>query len=582
MSGSDDAHGMLPRSSSDRGARGLALAAAVFSIASVLVFGGLWRAGPSRTVAVKPSEGAFAKTGRADATFEAWLVARNARTLATRPQRVFDAEHCAPAKNTLTLGIPMLTQGLIAIPAVLATDEPVLVYNLSIVAITLVAAFAMYALVARWTGVASAGLVAGLLFGFLPLRLGNITHPSVWDTSWTVLAIFFADRLFAAGRWRDALGLALAVALQVAASFYPLLAATLLATPLLVWLLWRGGRSLEPTPRQLAFVAGFVALCAAAVLAPYLTAEAAGGALERERFHYLAWRTLADPGSIVFPGWTVLALAVTACLAGRRRAAPGAGGDPRWALLVGGLLAAAVAAGPNNAMLIGAVTSPEIGAHLPNLHALLARVIPGLDAVRGIQRLVAGTHLALVVLAGLGAGALIRAAGSRGHLVAIALVAIAAFDVLRLPALGFERRYRWDLEQVRPDDAEITFFQELARRGNRGPLLELPDFPIVGATQRILLSAWHHRRTSACFGSYPPAGRDALLALAAELPSPRSVRGLAALGFTTVVVQLDKEFGGPLLRQTLDGAAERGAWIVPVHASRTRAAYALHAEAAPR
>ena len=45
-----------------------------------------------------------------------------------------------------------------------------------------------------------AGIVAGLLYAFHPFRLGNITHPSIWDTTWTVFALYFSHRLFAAGR----------------------------------------------------------------------------------------------------------------------------------------------------------------------------------------------------------------------------------------------------------------------------------------------------------------------------------------------------------------------------------------------
>ena len=52
-----------------------------------------------------------------------------------------------------------------------------------------------------------AGVVAGLLYAFSPIRVGfNITHPSVWDSGWLVFALFFSHRLFAHGRWRVALG----------------------------------------------------------------------------------------------------------------------------------------------------------------------------------------------------------------------------------------------------------------------------------------------------------------------------------------------------------------------------------------
>lgn len=559
-----------------------AIAALVFLAASAVVYFDLFRE-PRATVAVTTTEGAFRATRRADATFESWLVARNARTLATRPHRMFDAEHCAPAENTLTLGIPMLTQGVLAMPASAVSREPVLVYNLSIVLLGLVSAFAMYALVARWSGVPEAGLVAGLLFGFQPLRLGHIMHPSVWDISWTVLAFFFAERLFAHGRWRDALLLGAAIALQIGASFYPLIAATLLAPCVLGWLLVRYGVA-KVGPARLAAIAGIAIAAAAAVLGPYLFAETAGGGLERARFHYLQWPLLADPSSVFFPGWTLLALVAVSLLAGRRGAAAGIQGDPRWALLAGAVLAALVAAGSNTRMLVAVIGSPELSGWVPNFHTALAAVVPGLDAVRGISRLSAGSHAALTVIAGLGAGAVIRAAGSRGVLVATLLVAVAAFDVLRAPSLGLERRYQWTLEAVRPDDDAIAFFAELERRGNRGPLLELPldagAFKIASSPGRILLSAWHRRRTSACFGSYEAAGRKQLAERVAELPRPAAIHALAEQGFTTLVVHLDPGRPGAVrIAGDLERAAAVLPELVPLHATPRRAAYRL--ESAP-
>ena len=417
--------------------------------------------------------------------------------------------------------------------------------------------------------VAAAGIAAGLLFAFMPLRLGNLTHPTAWDICWTVLAFFFAERLFAHGRWRDALGLAAATALQIAADFYPLVAATFLSLPLLGWMAWRH-RLRAVRPAQLVFVGLFVLLAAAGVLLPYLGAESELGGLQRTRFRYFSWSGLVRPSALPFPGWTVVALALVAMLAGRKRAAPGTGGDPRWALLAGALLVGAIAAGPNNP-------------GLPNLHTLLAAWIPGLDAVRGIFRLSIAIHLALVVLAGLGAGALIRATRGRQRRIAeIALVAIAAFDVLRLPAAGLERRYAWAYESIRPDADSIAFFQELERRGNRGPMLELPELFVSGATRRILLGSWHRRRTSACYGSFRPAGQQELVELAADLPSPEAVDRLRSLGFTTVVLHLeDKRREARRVRERIESAARDDARIVPVHATSKRLAYQLLAADPP-
>src|SRR5262245_32846152 len=194
----------------------------MFTLAVALVFADVWRAGGDRAVLSVRNDSAVQSMIRQDLIFETWLVARHGQTLLRRPWRLFDTEHCAPAEKTLTLGVPMIALGVLAMPGSL-TGEPILAYNLAVAALHWLAALAMYALVTAWTGNPAAGIGAGLLYAFHRLRLDFIYHPAEVDTTWTVFALFFATRLFARGRWRDAIGLALAGAFQIAASFYPTL-----------------------------------------------------------------------------------------------------------------------------------------------------------------------------------------------------------------------------------------------------------------------------------------------------------------------------------------------------------------------
>ena len=141
----------------------------IFSIATVVTYGELWQRGASSEVVFKTwgelesstwkglKLDSLGHASRADVIFESWLVARNARTLATRPLRLFDTEQCAPAEKTLTLGIPMITMGVLAIPTWFATGDPILTFNVTTVALNWVAALAMYWLVMSWTGVPAAG-----------------------------------------------------------------------------------------------------------------------------------------------------------------------------------------------------------------------------------------------------------------------------------------------------------------------------------------------------------------------------------------------------------------------------------------
>jgi len=549
-----------------RGAcRWTVVAFAVFFLAVAATHGAVWREGvrqfvpTGRIEAPKPGSGGMTlrdvvAINRGDALFEAWLVARNAETLIRHPFQLFQTEHCAPVENTLTLSLPMIAMGVLAIPALLVTDDPILIYNFSIVALTLVMAFSMYWLVTDWSGVPAAGIVAGLLYAFHPLRLFYIVHPTEWDTSWTVLALLFARRLFARGWWRDAVGLVLAVAMQMASNFYQLMAAVFLVPPFALWLA-RHYRLRRVRLGQLAFVAAAVLLAAALIYGPYLEVRSSAPKfLHRSAFFYASLSGYLPHGS-TFPGWPLVALAFLGMVLGRRRALVDLEGDPRWALLAGAILVAIMAAGSyNNEILLLFWEKPPFT--LPDPYAFLAGVLPGLDAVRVVFRLSAGVILAFSVLAGLGAAALIRASGRHSPLVAAALIAGSAAAVLRPDLLGSTLPRGWDLHDVRASQETVQFFDALAKLGNDGPLLELPYDPEWGwgmNPERILLTAYHHRRTSACYGSFlPPENREILL-LSMQLPEPAAARRLRELGFTTVVAHHGKDRTGSTLSRLLQG-----------------------------
>jgi len=470
----------------------------------------------------------------ADVTFEAWLVARHARTLWTHPWDLLDTEHCAPERHTITYGVPMIALGVLGMPAALFSREPVFIYNAALVAWSSVAALCMYVLVHGWTGRRAAGLAAALLFAFHPIRLANVIHPAEWDIAWTALALFFAERLFARGRWRDAIGLGAAGAMQVAASFYTLVAASLLALPLGLWLLLRRAPRLA-TLAQLAVAVAIVAIAAAIVLGPYLAARHEDRILERTFVAYAEWKYYA-PGAVLYLGVPLMLGALAGLLAPQRLALTRVAGEPRPALLAGALLVAFVAAGPDTAAVLQ-------GLHLPvpafDPWAALARVVPGLDTVRGVGRLGTAVHLVACVLAGAGLAAAIALAGRYGHAVSAAGVAVAIFACFGFP---WPAPLGWQLEPVRPAQATIDFFTSLEERGNTGPMLELPiDFGADDWTypgpRRILLSFWHGRRTSACFGSFfRPPTRDEVVVHASALPAQAAIDALREMGFTTLVM----------------------------------------------
>jgi hypothetical protein len=548
-------------------------------VAVALAHAEIWRAGPAQ-VAPLFSEGApeyFPESSVPDVSFEAWLVARNARTLLTQPWRLYDTEHCFPEKQSITFGVSLVGLSVLAMPAALFTREPVLVYNFALLAWSVTAALGMYLLVAGWTRRRAAGVVAALLFAFHPIRLQHVLHPSEWDITWTLFALWFAERLFREGRWRDAVGLAFAGSMQVATSFYTLCAGVLLALPLGVWLALR--RPLRVRPAQLAFAVACVALTALLLLGPYLEAREASRIGERTLFFYAIWQHYL-PGGLLFFGWLLLLLAVAGAALPHARVFAGLPHDPRrvadprpW-LLAGAALAAVIGAGPSTAQLLGL----PVPAYDP--YAQLARFVPGLDSVRGVGRFVTAVHAVACVLAGAAVAAGMELAGRRAPW-AGALAVGAAF----LVSFGapLPRPTHWRLEPIRPSRETIDFYTALNANGERGPIFELPvdylNYRGLGleGSRRLLANAWHGRPTSACFGSYIPATRAVLDRIGNDLPRHWAVQRLHELGFTTVVVHHGPWFiGDPVAHYTR--RYHRFIWLDFSSRSENMSAYALHIE----
>jgi hypothetical protein len=516
--------------------------------------------------------------GAIDQRFVAWLAARNAWTLLHHPLALFEAEPCYPERGALALGEPGIALGVASIPAWIATRDPVATYDLALATLAIVASVALFALLRDWTGLPAAGLVGALLFAFHPVRLDEIVHPYAWDNAWAALALFFAVRLCERHRWRDAIGLSIAAALQLGSSLYATLGVFFVGLPIAGWLL--GSQRLrEQRPLQWLVVGLCTAIAAAACYGPFLARRAEGAFTPRSHQFFLAWPALAPDGSY-WPGLVLLLLAAAGVALGGSRFARGAWRDPRWALLLGALLALFAATGGASLALPGSAPGDPPTTLVPNLYAWLARIAPGLELIRGVSRLYSGVLLALCILAGLGTAALVRAAPERWrHAVAVALVLAAGVDTLRPAGLGLAKRVAFEMTEIAPAREQIEFFQALAGLGNSGPIAEVP---LDRKTQlrnntAILLSAYHHRRSSACRNSFLPTQLDALEATLARLPAPGAVRELRDLGFTTIVVH--HESGSPrleALRLRFERRARApGAALTLVHATDALSAYAI-------
>ena len=562
----------------------LGVVAAVLAV--IRVFGHVWLAGPTEFLPSHEMQKTVAMVIHSDQSFLTWQTQRNARALLTRPWAFFDSGHCHPTPNALAHTGPLLSMGVLAIPPTLLGANPVLTFNLVLVAMALLSVWAMYWVVREWTGQPAAGLIAGILYAFHPVTMRNVVHPHIEDTSWILIGLVFATRWLARGRWRDALGLAICLVLQLGASFYSLLGASLVCVPFAGW---SATQFKEPHRRalQLGVVVGIVLAASAFLFLPYL------GASERGELRvisqaYFAPLPLYAPGEKLFFGWLCLGFALIGLLTPTRflPRSQEVARAPRTLWALGILLVVLVAAGP---MLPSA---PSV-----DLWAALARLVPGMDRVRAPIRVVIGAHLGLCILAGYGAAALIRMLQQpwlrryrRGILVVC--VCCVWLATLHPPVLGFEPRHATGMLRIVPDESVRSFHADLANVDGDGPIFEMPlareDGRVVwGATLPWLFDAYvHGRRTSACFGSRV-FDRSALADAEQGLPDPDAIRTLANMGFTTIVVHHEGLDGRRVrrprrimeakrrLKELRRAAARPGAGLAEIHTSESLTAFRI-------
>ncbi|MBC8291557.1 MAG: hypothetical protein H8E45_00150 [Proteobacteria bacterium] len=496
------------------------LAAALFLLCLAYTLLGVWTQGPTNAVpaVTRPDVTTRWKTlVENDVRFGAWGSSRNAWALTHEPWNLFDAEPCYPATNTLAFGNPMISLGVLGAPVRLLVSDPVLTYNVVVALVMMSSALAMFLLVRQWTGEPAAALAAGIMFAFHPVALKGLHHLFTYDLSWIVWALFFGYRLFHNGRFSDALLLAMALVMQMGGSYYGALAGLIVGIPMGAWTVWCHRDRRFPTVR-LGLALALVIIGGVLIYLPFVNT---GAELDSRvgLQNFAAWGDFL-PGGPRFTGWWMLLLVAAAFAplpSGLKNLARWAG-NPRWALLAAALMVTIVTTG-------GATD--------------LANLLPGFENIRVPLFLSRGTHLALSALAGLGAAVLLALApAERKKPAGVILVLATLVCTLIFPLPGSELPAIYALE-LRPDNAELELFDALERHGNHGPLLELPhrDGDLTPHAKSLLLTSFHHRRTSACYNSYAPPELEQVSSIARDMPSPSALSAARHLGFTTILLR---------------------------------------------
>jgi hypothetical protein len=240
-----------------------------------------------------------------DVYFNMWRLAWMAHALANPRVGLFDGNIFYPEPRTLTYSDAMVVEGLFGAPLFAVGMPPVLVHNLLLLGAIVASASGIFVLARHLTGSAGAGVVAGVIFAFVPFRFEHYMHMEMQWTMWIPWAFWAMHRTIETREWRHGLLTGLFVSLQMLSSiYYGVFLIVLLGVATALILLSQRLSELPALAIRLAPAAIVVALICGAYAKPYMeTKKDVGGRGEREIMLYSARPSnylVATPDNVVY------------------------------------------------------------------------------------------------------------------------------------------------------------------------------------------------------------------------------------------------------------------------------------------
>jgi hypothetical protein len=496
-----------------------------------------------------------------DALESVYIVAWNVHQFFGDPIHLFDANVLHPNAHALALTDHRLLPSLLVAPVVWATGNPVLAYNVAILAASLLAALGARHL-ARVLGCDAVGAwTAGALYAFHTYQIHEASRLNIIFHGFLPVMLAELLLLLRTGEKHRAWRTALFLLLQGLSSNYHLLYAAL--TLALVALAALAARPRLVAARLLALIApGVVALALFAPIALTYLQVARSHAHERALplsmglEHYVS----TSPSNLVygaigaevrtqqrgphFVGFLSLALALLGLVfSTRRRDAAGQAllAPSVWAPASAGLalLLVALSLG-RNVVLWGRYLAP-------GPYRLLYAFVPGFRLVRIPERLGLLAMLFVALLVALALSELRRRGWGKAVLPLALLVPLEHLspkaDVERVP-VGREipQVYRWLASSPAKGVAEVPI---------RGEGLVREE------TLEMYFSTAHWKPLVHGYVAYPPQITRLLRRAAAQVPAEVSLQAFGRVGVDTVVVHCGREAGLDLYRQVPGTGAEK-------------------------
>src|SRR5262245_29468840 len=124
-----------------------------------------------------------------DSYFSVWRLALIGQHLWRDPARLFDGNIFYPETGTLAYSDAILLPAIAVSPLHWLGVDPVVVYNVVLIAALVLNGLAAYSLVRHLTGSMAAGLIGGTIFAFAPHRFDHFDHLEMQFAFWIPWAV---------------------------------------------------------------------------------------------------------------------------------------------------------------------------------------------------------------------------------------------------------------------------------------------------------------------------------------------------------------------------------------------------------
>ena len=135
-------------------------------------------------------------------------------------KHLFDGNIFYPHARTLAYSDATLIQGVLAAPWLGTGANPVLVYNILLLAGIASSGIGMFVLARHLTGSPDAALVSATVFTLVPYRVEHFMHLELQWTIWIPLTLWAVHRVFERGAIRDGILVGVFLTLQMLSSMY--------------------------------------------------------------------------------------------------------------------------------------------------------------------------------------------------------------------------------------------------------------------------------------------------------------------------------------------------------------------------